>query len=108
MKVNYDGHEYEFDLDEIDVNQACIIKAKCNLTLMSLEAGLMQADPHALKAIFWLMLVQSGDTNADIDRINFKIVKFANALQEATKAEEAAEKEAAKAKKAASRGSSRA
>lgn len=88
MKVYYDDKEYDFDLDEITVSQARTIKAKCGFTLLGLEEALAVGDADALRAIFWLMLCNSGQT-VDIDRVDFKIVKFAQALQRATEAETA-------------------
>ena len=95
MKIDYDGKQYEFDLDEIDVSQATTIKRKFGLTLLSLESGLREGDPDALRCIYWLMLTQAGE-RVNIDNVNFKIVKFANAIQQANIREaEAAEAEEA-------------
>lgn len=104
MKVTYDDKEYDFDLDEIDVRQATIIQDKCGMTLMGLEEGLADGNAHALRALFWIMLVQSGET-VDIDRINFKIVKFAKALDKAA-VDQAAAAEAKTKGKAESKASS--
>jgi hypothetical protein len=83
MHVKYEGKEYTFDLEEITVAQARTMKSSCGLTLMGLEDGLTKGDPDALRAVFWLMLCQNGEPAADIDRIDFKIVKFARAIDEA-------------------------
>lgn len=100
MKLDYEGTEYSFDLEDITVQQARTIKASCGLTLLGLEAGLEAGDPDALRAIFWLMLCQNGET-PDIDRVDFKIVKFAKALDAQANAE-SKEDEAPKAKAAKS------
>jgi hypothetical protein len=105
LHINYEDKDYTFDLEEIDVNQATIIHRKTGLTLFTLEEGLAKGDPGALRAIFWLMLAQNGE-NEDIDRINFKIVKFARAVDAASK--ELAEKSAPKAKRASGAAASRA
>lgn len=89
MKVEYEGRTLEFDLEEITVRQATVLKRKLNLTLMSLDRGLTEGDPDALRAVYWLMLVQSGEKDVDIDTLDFKIVKLANAVQEAVEAETA-------------------
>jgi hypothetical protein len=86
MKVNYEGEVLEFDLEEIDVQQATVLKRKLGLTLLGLDQGLSEGDPDALRAVYWLMMVQSGK-RVDIDEVNFKIVKLANAIQEAVEAE---------------------
>jgi hypothetical protein len=94
MIVEYEGEKLTFDLDEIDVQQATVLKRKLGLTLLSLDAGLSEGDPDALRAVFWLMQVQSGKTGVDIDAVNFKIVKLANAIQDAVEKENAAKEEA--------------
>lgn len=91
MKVNWDGDVYELDLDEIDVSQACTIKREWHLTLLGLDNGLNEADPEALLAIYWLMHQQTEGKTLGIRDINFKVVKFASAVQDAA---EAAAKEA--------------
>lgn len=95
MNISYEGKDYAFDLDEIDVDQATLIKRKFNLNLLGLEAGLREGDPDSLRAIYWLMLAQNGE-RANIDNVKFKIVKFSNAIQTANLQEiEKAEAEAA-------------
>lgn len=91
MQIEFEDQEYSFDLDEIDLRQASVIYDKCGLTLMTLELGLGDGNPAAMRAIYWLMLSQNG-REEDIDRLNFKVVKFAHALQVSG---EKAEKEAA-------------
>lgn len=86
--LTYEGKEYKFDLEEITLEQARTMKARCGLTLMGLEAGLGEGDPEALRAVFWLMLTQNGEPQADIDRVNFKIVKFARAFDAAQPVED--------------------
>lgn len=82
--INYEGEQYTFDLEEIDVAQAETIFKKAGLTLLGLENGLGEGNPYALKAVFWLMLQQNG-SKLGYDNVNFKIVKFARAMQEADK-----------------------
>lgn len=94
MKIEYEGQTLTFDLDEITVQQATVLKRKLGLTLMGLDKGLMEGDPDALRAVFWLIQTQSGN-KVDIDEVDFKVVKLANAIQEAVEAQ-AAEEEAPK------------
>ena len=82
MKINFEGKEFTLDLDEISVSQAKVIKVHTGQTLKSLGDGMQEGDPDALRAVFWLMHVQSG-VSLDIDRADFKIVKFLTALGEA-------------------------
>ena len=92
MQVKYEGKDYTFDLDEITVSQATTLKRKLGLTLLGLDQGLREGDPDALRAVFWLMKEQSGE-RTDIDMVDFKIVKLANAIQDAADAEEEVSKD---------------
>lgn len=86
MLVHYEDKDYEFDIDDLDIGQASMLKRKYGLTLLSLQKGLLEGDPDALRAVYWLMLAQSGQ-RVNIDNVQFKIVKFANAIQAAVEAE---------------------
>ena len=86
MRVEFQGKEYTLDIDEIDVAQSRHIYRKTGLSLLKLEEGLAEVNPDALVALYWLMLAQSGET-VDMDKVNFPVVKFANALIEANKRE---------------------
>jgi hypothetical protein len=81
MKVAWDDKEFDFDLDELTVAQAKVIKVHCQLTLTKLLEGLREVDPDAVRAAFWLMHAQSG-VPCNIDLVDFKLVDFANALSE--------------------------
>jgi phosphoglycolate phosphatase-like HAD superfamily hydrolase len=96
MKICYEGKELNFDLEELTLEQATVIYKRLGLTLLDLDKGLIEGNPDALRAIYW-MIVQNDDPNIQIEDVNFKIVKFANAVQEAVEKEqaEAAEKESA-------------
>ena len=87
MKICYEGEELDFDLEKITVRQAMLLQSKLGLTLLSLDQGLAQGDPQAMLAVFWLMKTHSGQ-KVDIDDLDFKVVKLANAIQEAVDAEE--------------------
>jgi hypothetical protein len=103
MEVIYEDKAYTLDFDEITVTQAKVIKTHCGMTLKGLEEGLADGDADALKALFWLMVVNTGET-ANIDTVDFKIVKFSKAVQEgaekerlAAEAKDEADAEAARA-----------
>ena len=83
MLVKFDDKEYNFDLDEISRSEAGYIKRHTGMTLMALQKALDDVDPDALAAIYWLMQKQDGKAT-DIDRLDFKAVKLANALVAAT------------------------
>ena len=84
MVVDFEGMTYELDVEEIDVAQAMLIKVKTGYNLRQWEDALGEADVEALKALYWLMMEQNGK-RTNFDTINFKIVKFVNAVREATK-----------------------
>jgi len=91
MRVTFEGKEFELDLDEITTGQAKVIKVHTGHTLKSLADGMQEGDPDALRALYWLMHVQTG-LSLDINRADFKMVKFLTALGEAS-TEASAEKE---------------
>lgn len=86
MLIQFEDEEYKLDLDEIDYTEARYIKRHTGLTLLELELGLEKIDPDALGALYWLMMKQSG-TAVDLQKVNFKALKFTAALIEAKKRE---------------------
>jgi hypothetical protein len=93
MKIDYEGQTLQFDLEDITIQQATVLKRQLGMTLLALDKGLIEGDPDALRAVFWLIQSQSGN-RVDINEVDFKVVKFANAIQKAVEAEEAEEAEA--------------
>lgn len=105
MTVKYDGETYLFDMEDITVGQARTLKTVFDVTMGTLGEKLGDQDPDAMTAVYWLMMVQN-DNPVPIDQIDFKIIKFANALNEAFA--ESEEKEAAKNKAAGKKASPKA
>jgi hypothetical protein len=99
MLVDYDGTEYDFDVENITLKQAKAIKDSCGLTLHGLEVGIEEGDPDALRAMFWLMQVSSG-VKTSLEDVDFKIVKFSKAIDEAVRKQQAADAEEAEAEEA--------
>lgn len=99
MIVNFDGKEYALDTEEIELGDAMLIKVKTGLALKPWQTAITNADPDALKALYWLMLKQNG-INTVYERISFKVVKFYGAFAEAANAEAEAEAAAEEAKAA--------
>lgn len=93
MIINFEGNEYEYDFDEIDVKQATTIFKKYGLTPLGMQQGLTDTNPDALRAVYWTMLAQNGETRS-IDNLNFKVIKFGKALDAALMEEKRAEIEA--------------
>lgn len=106
MEIVYEGEEYELEFDDITAQQAKLIKDRCGLTIAGLQEGLSTGDADALRALFWLMMVQSGVT-CNLDTVDFKVVKFISALTEASQKmdeeQKAAQAAAAREKRAAAR-----
>jgi hypothetical protein len=92
MKVTWQEKEFNLNLDDIDVQQAKVIKVHCQQTLLGIQEGLSVGDPDSLRAVYWLMHAQSG-TPLDIDRCNFKIVPFLQAVQDAAEADKPADED---------------
>ncbi len=82
MIIKWEGEDFTLDLDEIDLAQAKVIQVHCGLSLLQIDDGIKTGNPDAIRALFWLMHVQSGKS-LDIDRVNFKVVKFMSALSDA-------------------------
>jgi hypothetical protein len=90
MQIEYDSKTYEFDFEEIDVLQAKAIKAATHMTIKGWEEALKEADPDAIQALWWLILVQNGhNPKSDPASVNAKIVPLARAFSAAQKADEA-------------------
>jgi hypothetical protein len=86
MIVEFDDKEYSFDIEDLSLSQATRIFKKYNLSLLELELGMQTGNINALRAIYWVMLEQNGERR-DMDRLSFKPVKFARALNAALKAD---------------------
>ena len=98
MKIEYEGETLDFDMEQLTVRQAMYLKSKLGLTLLGLDQGLMAGDPDALLAIFWLIRTHAdGCKPVEIDTLDFKVVKLAEAVQNAVEAEQAAQEAAAEA-----------
>jgi len=87
MDITWNDKVYEFDLDDLTMQQAKVIKERLGLTLLGLEKGLNEGDADALLAVYWLMHAQAGVT---VDwGSDFKVIRFANAVGEAIQADNA-------------------
>lgn len=92
MLVQFEDRDWNLDVDELDVAQAMVIKVKTGYNLLQWQSALEQGDVLAAKALYWLMLAQAGIT-ADIDLINFKVLKFIAAVGKAALASKTSEKD---------------
>jgi hypothetical protein len=82
MKVNFEGTEYELDIEDIDLSDAMTIYRKTGMTVRALLEGLANVNPDAMRAIHWLMLKQNGRMT-DMDKENFAVLKLAVAVNDA-------------------------
>ena len=90
MLVQFEGQEYQFDIEALDLSEARYIKRNAGLSIKGLMDGLSEMDPDALSALYWLMLKQNGQVQ-DIGKLNFPLLKFAEALGDAYDRAEAEE-----------------
>ena len=97
MKIEFEGRVYDFDLDELDVEQALRIEkhikaAGLGETLLEWEQGLEKASAPCFQALGWLIL-RGGDLSVRIGDVNFKVMKLARVWGEAAERERAAAQE---------------
>lgn len=90
MLVHFEDTDYQFELEDIDVSQARYIKRQTGLSIKAFLDGLGEIDPDCVVAAYWLMKAQNG-TVVDMNKVNFKLIRFGDALGEAMKAEDEAE-----------------
>lgn len=88
--VHFEGAEYNFDIEDLNLAQARVIKNQTGMSIRKLLDGLAELDPEALAALYWLMLNQNGKA-VDIHKVNFKVMEFGKALDEAFEADGEAE-----------------
>ena len=89
MKIEYEGEQYDLDMDAIDVKQAIKIEKHIGGTLSDWEAGLGNASTPCLQALGWLIF--TGGDSTPIGDVNFKIMVLSKAMAAADEAEKAAE-----------------
>ena len=100
MIIEYDGKEYPYDSDDLDVDQALAIEKHTGGPLLEWQKGLITADVKSTQALGWLVL-HGGDAAVPIASVNFKFSKFRNAFDAAYEKQAAEEKAAKEAEEAA-------
>lgn len=93
MIITWDGRTWDFDPEQMDIQQGIAIFLAWGFTLEGYEEAAEHADPRALQCMYWLMLQQNG-IEKPIKECNFDLVPYFMAIQEA-QAAEAASKAAA-------------
>ena len=90
MIIDYEGQQYPFDMDDMDIKQALKIEKHIGGTVGDFTEGLManiRADCY--QALGWLIFHGGGAT--PIADVNFKFGKLSKAFMEAADREAAAE-----------------
>lgn len=82
MVINFEGHAYSFEVDNIDLQQARYLKRQLGLTFRQFQDGLKELDPDALAGLYALLVMQNGKA-VDVHKVNFKLVEFADAFSAA-------------------------
>jgi hypothetical protein len=91
--VNYEGTEYSYDAEDLDVEQALKIEKHIDGPMLDYEKGLVVGSAKCMQALGWLIL-HGGDRDFPIANVNFKFKKLSDAFMAATEKEAAAEAEA--------------
>lgn len=86
MRIEFEGHAWDFDLNEITLKQGIAIKYAYGWNLNDWFKELENADAAALQCLYWLMLQQRGETIAIADA-DCPIMALADAFDRAYKAE---------------------
>lgn len=90
MHIDWAGKRYDFDPEEVDVQQGIVIKMSFGWTMKAWQEALNEVDPQAIQAVFWLMRTQNGES-CNLSEQNFPISKFTAAFQKAQEESEAVE-----------------
>jgi hypothetical protein len=94
--INFNGKEYTLDRDAMTLEEAAIIYDKCGITFINLSDEILKGNPHAYRAMYWLMLRQNGKPRVTMEQANCKASDFMAAFIEAlrTSAADSADDEA--------------
>ena len=94
MVIDYEGTKYEFDLDDIDINQALKIEKHISGPMLEFEQGMFKGRVVCVQVLGWLVL-HGGNLDVPIGSVNFKYPRlmkaFADAVEAQQKAQEAAD-----------------
>lgn len=86
MIIDYDGQQYPFDMDDVDIQQGLAIEKFMGCSFDEWGKKLMAGnDLAARQALGWLILHPAADV--PIEATNFKMVKLGQALNAAYEAE---------------------
>ncbi len=92
MIIEYEGSSYEFDLDDLDIEQALKVEKHVGGPMLEFEQGMVTGSAKCVQVLGWLIL-HGGDLDTPIASVNFKYGKLMKAFT-AAGAKEAAEQAA--------------
>lgn len=95
MIISYDGQDYPFDMDDVDIRQALAIEKFMGCSFDEWGKKLQAGDLQSRQALGWLILHpgSEGSLSAlvqEIGETSFKMVRLGKALEAAYEAESAA------------------
>lgn len=71
-KVRLGDQEWTFDEENIDLNDAFLIKSGTGLALRPFLQGVADLDPHCLQGLVWFLRRKTGE-QVDINTISFRL-----------------------------------
>lgn len=93
FEINWEGVDYAYNPEEIDMETAIVIKAETTWGLATLSKEVDDIHPLALQALFFAIRRQNGERLAFKDCVLSYPVKFYNEVRRATIASMAADLE---------------
>ena len=90
MIITYEGKAYDFDLDDLDIDQAIKIEKHIDGPMLEWEQGMATGRALCVQVLGWLIL-HGGDLDVPIASVKFKYSKLMTAFMEASTAEAAKE-----------------
>lgn len=88
MIITFEGRDWDFDEDDLDVKQATVLWKTYQMTISEWSRGFATMDQRAYHFTYWLMLAQNGEKKP-IEGCNPPIIQFISAVTDARIAEAA-------------------
>ena len=88
MILTYEGKTYEFDLDDLGIDQAIKIEKHIDGPMLEWEQGMVVGRALCVQVLGWLIL-HGGDLDVPIASVKFKYPKLMTAFSEAGEREAA-------------------
>jgi hypothetical protein len=94
VKIDFEGREWDFDPDRMDVRQATVLYMTYQLTIEQYGDGYDALDQRVYHFAYWLMLQQNGVVKP-IAECNPQVIEFIAAVTKARVAADKADEEKA-------------